>query len=62
MIAQDYQHCLDVAKEQTRDGAHMLDLNVITSAVTGRWTLTALATRFATASTLPIMIDSPSPM
>lgn len=22
MIAQDYQHCLDVAKEQTRDGAH----------------------------------------
>ncbi|MBV8292961.1 MAG: homocysteine S-methyltransferase family protein, partial [Mycobacterium sp.] len=26
MIAEDYQKCLDIAKDQTRDGAHLLDL------------------------------------
>ena len=61
MIAQDYQHCLDVAKEQTRDGAHMLDLNVDYVGRDGALDMTALATRFATASTLPIMIDSTEP-
>ncbi|HVQ98255.1 MAG TPA: homocysteine S-methyltransferase family protein, partial [Mycobacterium sp.] len=28
MIAEDYQKCLDIAKDQTRDGAHLLDLCV----------------------------------
>ncbi|MFW0790715.1 methionine synthase [Gordonia sp. CPCC 205333] len=61
MISGDYQRCLDIAKDQTRDGAHMLDLNVDYVGRDGASDMTALASRFATASTLPIMIDSTEP-
>ncbi|MGW0039524.1 methionine synthase [Gordonia sp. NPDC003376] len=61
MIAADYQKCLDTAKDQTRDGAHMLDLNVDYVGRDGAADMTALATRFATSSTLPIMLDSTEP-
>lgn len=61
MLAEDYQRCLDIAKEQTRDGAHMLDLNIDYVGRDGRADMTALATRFATSSTLPIMLDSTEP-
>ncbi|HMS75363.1 methionine synthase [Gordonia sp. (in: high G+C Gram-positive bacteria)] len=61
MISGDYQKCLDTAKDQTRDGAHMLDLNVDYVGRDGAADMTALATRFATSSTLPIMIDSTEP-
>lgn len=61
MIAEDYQKCLDIAKDQTRDGAHMLDLNVDYVGRDGAADMAALASRFATASTLPIMIDSTEP-
>ncbi|WP_163758428.1 methionine synthase [Mycobacterium botniense] len=58
MIAGDYQKCLDIAKEQTRDGAHLLDLCVDYVGRDGVADMTALASRLATASTLPIMLDS----
>ncbi|WP_414687707.1 homocysteine S-methyltransferase family protein, partial [Mycobacterium sp.] len=58
MIAEDYQRCLDIAKEQTRDGAHLLDLCVDYVGRDGAADMTALASRLATASTLPIMLDS----
>nr|WP_139797923.1 methionine synthase [Mycobacterium noviomagense] len=58
MIAEDYQKCLDIAKEQTRDGAHLLDLCVDYVGRDGAADMTALASRLATASTLPIMLDS----
>ncbi|MGV9670939.1 methionine synthase [Gordonia sp. NPDC003504] len=61
MLAEDYQRCLDIAKEQTRDGAHMLDLNVDYVGRDGAADMTALAARFATSSTLPIMLDSTEP-
>ncbi len=61
MIAEEYQHCLDIAKDQTRDGAHMLDLNVDYVGRDGALDMRALASRLATASTLPIMIDSTEP-
>ncbi|WP_223374113.1 methionine synthase [Gordonia bronchialis] len=61
MIAGDYQRCLDIAKDQTRDGAHMLDLNVDYVGRDGVVDMTALASRFATSSTLPIMLDSTEP-
>lgn len=61
MIAEDYQRCLDIAKDQTRDGAHMLDLNVDYVGRDGAADMTALASRFATSSTLPIMLDSTEP-
>ncbi|MEO9330140.1 methionine synthase [Gordonia aurantiaca] len=61
MIAGDYQKCLDIAKDQTRDGAHMLDLNVDYVGRDGAADMTELARRFATSSTLPIMLDSTEP-
>ncbi|QRY64132.1 methionine synthase [Gordonia sp. PDNC005] len=61
MLAGDYQKCLEIAKDQTRDGAHMLDLNIDYVGRDGAADMTELASRFATASTLPIMIDSTEP-
>jgi 5-methyltetrahydrofolate--homocysteine methyltransferase len=58
MISEDYQKCLDIAKNQTRDGAHLLDLCVDYVGRDGVADMTALASRLATASTLPIMLDS----
>ncbi len=58
MIAEDYQKCLDIAKEQTRDGAHLLDLCIDYVGRDGVADMNALASRLATASTLPIMLDS----
>ena len=58
MIAEDYQKCLDIAKDQTRDGAHLLDLCVDYVGRDGAADMAALASRLATASTLPIMLDS----
>ena len=58
MIAEDYQKCLDIAKDQTRDGAHLLDLCIDYVGRDGAADMRALASRLATASTLPIMLDS----
>ncbi|WP_433602883.1 methionine synthase [Nocardia sp. CA-135953] len=58
MLAEDWQKCLDIAKDQTRDGAHMLDLCVDYVGRDGTTDMSALASRLATASTLPIMLDS----
>src|SRR4029079_14874156 len=54
----DWQKCLDIAKEQTRDGAHLIDLCVDYVGRDGVADMNALASRLATASTLPIMLDS----
>ncbi len=58
MIAGDWQRCLDIAKDQTRDGAHLLDLCVDYVGRDGVADMNELASRLATASTLPIMLDS----
>ncbi len=58
MLAQDWAKCLDIAKDQTRDGAHMLDLCVDYVGRDGTADMSELASRLATASTLPIMLDS----
>ncbi|GAA5053008.1 methionine synthase [Nocardia callitridis] len=58
MLAGDWQKCLDIAKDQTRDGAHMLDLCVDYVGRDGVLDMRELAGRLATASTLPIMLDS----
>jgi len=58
MIAEDYQKCLDIAKDQTRDGAHLLDLCVDYVGRDGVADMTELSRRLATSSTLPIMLDS----
>ncbi|MGS2804831.1 methionine synthase [Nocardia sp. MW-W600-9] len=61
MLAEDWQRCLEIAKDQTRDGAHMLDLCVDYVGRDGTQDMNELASRLATASTLPIMLDSTEP-
>jgi len=61
MLAADYQTCVEIARQQARDGSHMLDLNVDYVGRDGAQDMRELAGRFATASTLPIMLDSTEP-
>lgn len=61
MLAGDWETCVDIAKQQTRDGAHMLDLCVDYVGRDGRADMAQLAGLLSTSSTLPIMIDSTEP-
>ncbi len=61
MLAGDDQACIEIAREQTRDGAHMLDLCIDYVGRDGTADMAGLAAKLATASTLPIMIDSTEP-
>ncbi len=58
MLAADFQKCVAIAREQARDGSHLLDLCVDYVGRDGAVDMSELAGRFATASTLPIMLDS----
>jgi 5-methyltetrahydrofolate--homocysteine methyltransferase len=58
MIAGDYQKCIETAREAARDGSHLLDLCVDYVGRDGAADMRELAGRFATASTLPVMLDS----
>ncbi|MFC4852913.1 methionine synthase [Actinophytocola glycyrrhizae] len=53
--------CVDIARAQTRDGAHVLDLCVDYVGRDGVRDMDELAARLATASTLPIVLDSTEP-
>ncbi|ALG09972.1 methionine synthase [Kibdelosporangium phytohabitans] len=61
MLAGKLDDCVDIARRQTRDGAHVLDLCVDYVGRDGAKDMDELAFRFATASTLPIVLDSTEP-
>ncbi len=61
MLAGDFQACVETAREQARDGSHLLDLCVDYVGRDGAVDMAEIAGRFATASTLPIMLDSTEP-
>ena len=61
MLAGDWQACVEIARSQARDGSHLLDLCVDYVGRDGAQDMRELAGRFATASTLPIMLDSTEP-
>lgn len=61
MLAENWDECIEIARNQIRDGAHMLDLCVDYVGRDGVADMAALASRFATASTLPIVLDSTEP-
>ena len=61
LVAEDWQTCVEIARDQIRDGAHLLDLSVDYVGRNGVNDMRELASRFATASTLPIMLDSTEP-
>ncbi|ACU97686.1 methionine synthase (B12-dependent) [Saccharomonospora viridis DSM 43017] len=61
MLEGRYDDCVEIAKAQTREGAHVLDLCVDYVGRDGTTDMAELASRLATASTLPIMVDSTEP-
>ncbi|GGZ93087.1 methionine synthase [Streptomyces echinoruber] len=58
MLEGRWDDCVEMAREQIREGAHMLDLCVDYVGRDGVADMSELAGRLATASTLPIVLDS----
>ncbi len=61
MIAGRIEDCVQVAREQLRDGAHLLDLCVDYVGRDGVADMATIASQLATASTLPVVVDSTEP-
>jgi 5-methyltetrahydrofolate--homocysteine methyltransferase len=61
MLAGEFTQCVEIARSQTRDGSHVLDLNIDYVGRDGAADMQELAGRFTTASTLPLMLDSTEP-
>ncbi|WP_343074403.1 methionine synthase [Phytoactinopolyspora limicola] len=61
MVEERWEDCVEIARAQTREGAHLIDLNVDYVGRDGVADMDELASRLATASTLPIMLDSTEP-
>ncbi|HQZ00407.1 MAG TPA: methionine synthase [Propionicimonas sp.] len=62
MLAENWADCLDIAKQQSRDGAHVLDLCVDYVGRDGTADMSELAFRLGTGVSLPIMLDSTEPV
>ena len=61
LIEGRYDDCVEIARAQTRDGAHLLDLCVDYVGRDGPADMAEVAGRLATAATLPLVIDSTEP-
>ncbi|MEN3360215.1 MAG: 5-methyltetrahydrofolate--homocysteine methyltransferase [Mycobacteriales bacterium] len=61
MLAGRWDDCVEIARAQIRDGSHMLDVCVDYVGRDGARDMREAAGRFATASTLPLMLDSTEP-
>ncbi|MFC5718701.1 methionine synthase [Streptomyces gamaensis] len=61
MLEARWDDCVEMARGQIREGAHLLDLCVDYVGRDGVADMAEIAGRFATASTLPIVLDSTEP-
>jgi 5-methyltetrahydrofolate--homocysteine methyltransferase len=61
LLAEDFSGCVDIARSQTRDGAHLLDVCIDYVGRDGVADMREIAGRFATAATLPLVLDSTEP-
>ncbi|HEX6327156.1 MAG TPA: methionine synthase [Jiangellaceae bacterium] len=61
MLDKRWDNCVEIARAQIRDGSHLLDLCVDYVGRDGVADMQELAGRFATASTLPLVLDSTEP-
>ncbi|GAB2673474.1 methionine synthase [Thalassiella azotivora] len=61
MLAGDWERCVEIARDQTRDGAHLLDVCVDYVGRDGVADVREVVGRLATSSTLPLVIDSTEP-
>ena len=61
MLAQNWEECIEIARSQTREGAHSLDVCVDYVGRDGAADMRELVSRLATATTLPLVLDSTEP-
>ncbi len=61
MLADDWETCVAMAKDQVKEGAHVLDVCVDYTGEDGSADMDEVASRFATQSSLPLMLDSTEP-
>src|SRR6478609_1987839 len=61
MLEERWDDCVDIAREQIRVGAHLLDVCVDYVGRDGVADVKEIVSRFASASTLPLVIDSTDP-
>ncbi|MFE1783146.1 methionine synthase [Streptomyces sp. NPDC059506] len=61
MLEGRWDDCVEIAREQIREGAHLLDVCVDYVGRDGVADMAELAGRLATASTLPVVLDSTEP-
>jgi len=61
MLEGRWDDCVEIARAQTRDGAHLLDLCIDYVGRDGVADMREAAGRLATASTLPLVLDSTEP-
>jgi 5-methyltetrahydrofolate--homocysteine methyltransferase len=61
MLAGDWDSCLRMARDQEREGAHVLDVCVDYVGRDGTVDMDEIASRFATQVTVPLVLDSTEP-
>ena len=61
LLAGEWDDCIRIARDQSRDGAHLLDVCVDYVGRDGVADMREMAFRLSTASTLPIVLDSTEP-
>ncbi|MGB6579861.1 MAG: methionine synthase [Streptosporangiaceae bacterium] len=61
MLEGRFEDCVQIARSQTRDGAHLLDVCVDYVGRDGAADMREVVGRFATAATLPLVLDSTEP-
>ncbi|QIK83672.1 methionine synthase [Sanguibacter sp. HDW7] len=61
MLAGEWDECVRIARDQTRDGAHLLDVCVDYVGRDGVADVREVVSRLASASTLPLVLDSTEP-
>ena len=61
MLEEKWDDCVDIARNQIRDGAHVLDVCIDYVGRDGVDDVREIVSRFASASTLPLVIDSTEP-
>jgi 5-methyltetrahydrofolate--homocysteine methyltransferase len=58
MLAGDWDTCVAMARDQVREGAHVIDVCVDYTGADGVSDMTEVASRLATQSSVPLMVDS----
>ena len=58
MLSSDWETCIEMAKDQVKEGSHAIDVCVDYTGADGVADMNQIASRFATQSSLPLVLDS----